>query len=399
RSARLLTPSNGGPPIHGRGCPHCPGWTPTIRCRAACKPCTAARSSMADMPDWVPRFGRAVLARVPELTAAIGAGLLLCVSFPPFGWWYAAVVAFALLAWILLRDSTTLAGGFGYAFLFGVAFYIPLLPWTGELVGPIPWLALSAVSALFPALFGALAIVARGLRGWPIWFAGLWAACEWLKCTVPFGGFPWGVVAFGQTTVPLLPFAVALVGFSLTALALEVYRWWQHREDTPPRVLLPGICVCAVLVAVAGTWPGVRQSGTGAGNDRLITVAAIQGNVPRLGLDFNSQRRAVLDYHVKETIHLADEIRAGKAPQPQLVIWPENSSDIDPLRNPDAAQEITTAATVIRAPILVGAVLQHPDYSADNPASTNTVIVWDPTRGPGERHDKQIVQPFGEYLP
>jgi apolipoprotein N-acyltransferase len=107
----------------------------------------------------------------------------------------------------------------------------------------------------------------------------------------------------------------------------------------------------------------------------------------------------VLDYHVRETIHLADDVRAGRAPQPQLVIWPENSSDIDPLRNPDAAQEISTAATVIRAPILVGAVLERADYSVDNPASTNTVIVWDPARGPGERHDKQIVQPFGEYLP
>ena len=44
-------------------------------------------------------------------------------------------------------------------------------------------------------------------------------------------------------------------------------------------------------------------------------------------------------------------------------------------------------------------MLERPDYSADNPASTNTVIVWEPSHGPGERHDKQIVQPFGEYLP
>ena len=35
----------------------------------------------------------------------------------------------------------------------------------------------------------------------------------------------------------------------------------------------------------------------------------------------------------------------------------------------------------------------------DNPAASNTVIVWDPVTGPGERHDQQIVQPFGEYLP
>jgi apolipoprotein N-acyltransferase len=27
------------------------------------------------------------------------------------------------------------------------------------------------------------------------------------------------------------------------------------------------------------------------------------------------------------------------------------------------------------------------------------VIVWDPVSGPGQRHDKKIVQPFGEYLP
>jgi apolipoprotein N-acyltransferase len=30
---------------------------------------------------------------------------------------------------------------------------------------------------------------------------------------------------------------------------------------------------------------------------------------------------------------------------------------------------------------------------------TNTVIVWNPATGPADRHDKEIVQPFGEYLP
>ncbi|MFZ0834039.1 MAG: apolipoprotein N-acyltransferase [Mycobacterium sp.] len=356
------------------------------------------------------RLGRAVVGRIPEMGAAIVAGLLLCVSFPPFGWWYCAVLAFAVLAWVLLRDSTKLPGGFGYGFLFGLAFYIPLLPWTGELVGAVPWLALSAVQAVFTGLFGLAAVVVRRLHGWPIWFAALWVGAEWLKCTVPFGGFPWGVVAFGQAGGPLLPlarlggvpllsFAVAVLGFSATALALEVVDWWGNRGDAPPRVVLPGVCIAGVLLGVAVTWPGVRQSGTGGGDDPTANVAAIQGNVPRLGLDFNAQRRAVLDYHVRETLQLADDVRAGRAPQPQLVIWPENSSDIDPIRNPDAAQQISSAAAAIRAPILVGAVLQDPDYSVDNPAARNSVIVWDPARGPGERHDKQIVQPFGEYLP
>jgi apolipoprotein N-acyltransferase len=362
--------------------------------------------------DRLPLLGRGVLNRMPAMAAAVLAGLLLCVSFPPFGLWYCAVISLAVLAWVLLRESTTYVGGFGYGFLFGLGFYIPLLPWTGQLVGAVPWLALSAMEALFPGLFGVAAVAVRRLPGWPIWFAALWAAVEWLKCVVPFGGFPWGVVAFGQTDgpmlslarlggAPLLSFAVALAGFSLAALALEIFRWWRDRSERPPRVVLPGVCICLVLFGIAGMWPAVRQSGTGGGasTDRLINVAAIQGNVPRLGLDFNAQRRAVLDYHVHETLELADDVRAGRAPQPQVVIWPENSSDIDPIRNADAADQIAKAADAIRAPILVGAVLQSKDYSVDNPASTNTVIVWDPAHGPGERHDKQIVQPFGEYLP
>ncbi len=98
-------------------------------------------------------------------------------------------------------------------------------------------------------------------------------------------------------------------------------------------------------------------------------------------------------------MRLAGDVRAGRAPQPMFVVWPENASDIDPLANADAAAQITAAADAIGAPIMVGAVTKADGYTADNPVATNTVIVWDPEHGPGERHDKKIVQPFGEYLP
>jgi apolipoprotein N-acyltransferase len=231
---------------------------------------------------------------------------------------------------------------------------------------------------------------------------------------VPFGGFPWGVVGFSQTDgpllaiaqlggAPLLSFAVVLTGFSLAAITFEVVKWWRHTDDAqkaaPPAVVLPGVCISAVLLTTAVAWPQVRQSGFGAGDDPAITVAVVQGNVPRLGLEFNAQRRAVLDNHVRETLELADDVHAGRAPQPMVVIWPENSSDIDPLANPDARDEISVAATAINAPILVGGVVAAPGYSPDNPVATNSVIVWNPGTGPADRHDKKIVQPFGEYLP
>jgi apolipoprotein N-acyltransferase len=377
-------------------------------------PALDGSETQAVAPPRAKRFRQAIVDRLPQLSVAAVGGLLLCLSFPPFGWWYLAIFAFAGLAWLLTRETTTLAGGFGYGFLFGAAFYLPLLPWISGLVGAVPWIALSLVEALYPALFGLLAVAVRRLPGWPLWFAALWAVQEWLKSTVPFGGFPWGVVAFSQTESPLLPiaqlggapllsFAVVLTGFSLAAIVLETVQWWRRgqrtRKAASPAVVLPAACIGLVLLATASVWPDVHHSGNGAGDGQAITVAAVQGNVPRLGLEFNAQRRAVLDNHVRETTALANDVRAGRAPQPMFVIWPENSSDIDPLANPDAREEISAAAAAIKAPILVGGVLAAPGYRPDNPVSTNSVIVWNPGTGPVDRHDKRIVQPFGEYLP
>jgi apolipoprotein N-acyltransferase len=369
-----------------------------------------------------------MLPRLTRLSCAVGAGLLFCASFPSLNWWWGAVVAAALLAWVLTHPATTPGGGLGYAFLFGLAFYLPLLPWVGLLVGPVPWIALATVSALFPALFGLCAVIVRRLPGWPLWFALVWAAQEWLKSVVPFGGFPWGSVAFGQTHGPFLPLvqvggvallsmAIMLVGFSATAIALEIVKWWHSGhpaqrpagdgdvaeaappDQAPPAVVLPGVCICLVLFASLLVWPQVRHAGTGSGGEPPVTVAAIQGNVPRLGLEFNEQRRAVLDNHVQETLRLADDVRSGAAPQPQFVIWPEDSSDVDPLVNNDAALEISQAAAAIGAPILIGSVLDVPGRPPQDPKYTNTMIVWNPGTGPADRHDKEIVQPFGEYLP
>ncbi|BBX96748.1 apolipoprotein N-acyltransferase [Mycobacterium lacus] len=380
----------------------------------------------------LPAVRAATQPRLPRLVAAVVAGLLLYASFPTLNWWWAAVVAFALLSWVLTHRATTPVGGLGYGFLFGLAFYVPLLPWVGMLVGAMPWVALATACAFFPGLFGVFAVVVRRLPGWPIWFAVVWAALEWLKSIGPFGGFPWGSVAFGQADGPLLPLvqlggvallstAIVLVGCSFTAIALEIETWWRAggqargRADgagvsgsasktgtgaatPPPAVVLPGACICLVLFAAAVAWPQVRHAGVGSGGEPTVTVAAVQGNVPRLGFDFNAQRRAVLDNHVRETQLLAEDVRAGVAPQPQFVIWPENASDIDPLANADAGQQISAAADAIGAPILLGTVLDLPGRQ-ENPEYTNTVLVWNPVTGPADRHTKEIVQPFGEYLP
>ncbi|GAA4813723.1 hypothetical protein GCM10023353_18430 [Tomitella cavernea] len=202
----------------------------------------------------------------------------------------------------------------------------------------------------------------------------------------------------------MLSFAVALVGAGVAAAVLiaagiAADRRERTGEDrarpgrTTRVVAAAGALTAVALPLIAGAARAPFLPGMDSG-DRQLTVAAVQGNVPRLGLGFNAQRRAVLDMHVRRTLQLADDVDSGREPRPDVVLWPENSSDIDPLRNPDAAREISYTADRIGAPILVGAVLNNGDGT-----TTNSVIVWNPDTGPADRHDKAILQPFGEYMP
>ncbi|MFC4604462.1 apolipoprotein N-acyltransferase [Rhodococcus kronopolitis] len=345
---------------------------------------------------------RKYLPTLRDSLLAVIAGLLLFASFPPRPTWFLAPVGVALLVFVLIRTPRRLRGGFGYGYLAGLGFLVPLLPWVGEYVGPAPWLALAGIEALFFGLFGLLAVVLARLPLAPLWLACAWSLTEWLRASVPFGGFPWGRLAFGQPDswlvpiasiggAPLLSFAVALTGTGLAALALAV-----ARDRSPRGWIAPAAWTAVMPLLAAALWPtlpGMDDTDSASGN-RTVTVAAIQGSVPRLGLEFNAQRRAVLDNHVRETIRLADDVDAGRQPRPDIVVWPENASDIDPLRNADAASAIEAASRAVGAPIMVGAVLVNGDGT-----TTNSVIVWDADTGPQERHDKKIIQPFGEYLP
>lgn len=337
--------------------------------------------------------------RLVRPAAAVIAGALLYLSFPPRPLWWLVLPGFALLGWVLHRQR--LRAGFGLGLLAGLGFMLPLLHWTGEEVGPVPWLALAAAEAVFIAV-GCLGIAAVSrLPCWPVWAAAVWVLDEAVRARVPFGGFPWGKIAFGQADsvflplaalggTPLLSFAVVLCGFGLCE-AVRQFRA-HRRTGTLPRAAVAA-AAATVLVPVAGAFAALPLVDDSA-EDGTATVAAIQGNVPRLGLDFNSQRRAVLDNHVRRTEQLAREVKEGKVPQPDFVLWPENSSDLDPYRNPDARIVIDDAVKAIGVPTVIGAVIEP-----DTGKLRNTLIQWDPKKGPVDTYDKRHIQPFGEYMP
>ena len=140
-----------------------------------------------------------------RLALSVGAGWLLFLSFPPRTLWFLAPVAIALLTVVL--QGRSLRAGFGFGYAAGLGFFVPLLPWVGAYVGATPWLALAAIEALAFGVFGVLAVAVGHAPLSPVWIAGAWVTAEALRSRVPFGGFPWGRLAFGQADGPLLPLA------------------------------------------------------------------------------------------------------------------------------------------------------------------------------------------------
>ena len=288
---------------------------------------------------------------------AIASGLAGVSAFPRFGWWPMAIVS--IVGFTVAVHGRSGRGSLGLGYLYGWAFFGPLLAWTGTYVGPV-WLLLPFAEAGFlrragrrdgsPAPAARRAGVdGRGLGGRrgaarPASRSAASRGVDGRSASPPHrcGGSP------PSGGAPLVTFAVALIGSALaTALlaALHCRRWLR---------------AVAAARRSSSAWSPPSRSRcspsrsrcrcTGARPRSTTTIALIQGDVPDRGLEFNARRRQVLDNHVQQTLKLAAEVKAGTVPAPELVVWPENASDIDPFQNPDAYAQIEKAVHAINRP-------------------------------------------------
>lgn len=321
------------------------------------------------------------------LVMCVVGGLCLWLAFPNHNLWWLAPVGVALFA--LAARGQRIRVGALLGGVTGAAYFFPLLHWSGVYVGTLPWLALSVLESLYVVLLGVALPVVWRTRLAPLGIAGLWVAQEALRDRTPYGGFPWARLAFSQDNAPtlhlaalggapLVTFAVALAGALLAVAAVHL--------RLP--ALGAGMAVAGVAVMACGLLVPLPTGG------RTIQVAGVQGDVPKAGLDFDTQRAAVLDLHAKGTAQLAAQVAAGQRVQPDIVIWPENASDLDPYQQADAHDTIQAAVDAVGAPTLVGSVLDNPPGHL-----SNVSIVWDPQSGPGAQYVKRHPVPFGEYIP
>lgn len=345
-----------------------------------------------------PRPAGGLGARV-SFIAAILAGLLLAAAFPPVGIWPFAVLGPACLMLALLGKRPLPALGLGTAC--GAVFFVALLSWLVN----VAWYAWVTLAVLETVIFAVLALALPPLlrlRGWPLAVAGWWVAQEAVRDRFPWGGFPWGRLVMSQASAPTagwaaiggppwLTFLLALAGACLAYLVISALGldgrvrglagWRSGFLTAGPAVLAAGLVLAGNLA-----WSWQPAPGPSA------VVATIQGNVPH-SRDLPDQLRAttVTTNHADATFALAAAVRAGRRPAPDVVIWPENSTDIDPSESLNTYQTISLAVGAIHRPVLVGAVLADPVRNAGQ--------LWLPHRGPARLYVKRQLVPFGEVIP
>ena len=328
--------------------------------------------------------------------AALVGGILLWLAYPPVNLGWLAIGGVALIVGSLYRAP--LKQSFVIAFISSLTFYLLLLRWL-TVIGSDGWILLSAVCSVYFGIMGIGIAFSTRFRWWPLLVAGMWISQEWIRGTWPFGGFPWGTLAFSQvdTSLGRTSTLLGMLGTSgvvvlcASLIVLVVVYTLEHRLTQA----FPAIGVVAALV-LAPLLISLPSTGDTQGGEPSATIAIVQGGTPAVGMNAFDVRRAVLDNHVRESMKLAVEINHDLVPKPAFVLWPENSSDLDPYRDQAAAAAIGVAVRALNVPVLIGAVVGNPQDSA---TVLNAGILWDPTSGPGQQYNKKHPVPFGEYVP
>ena len=337
------------------------------------------------------------------LVGSVG-GAFIALSYPAFNFWPGIFIGY-----FLILVSIRLLGffkAFIVGTLAGFAFFGILLKWLTTYLGPIPWFAGSLISALIFGLAAAIAAVVwryiatlnlRGAQPFVIAFAlgAIFTAREYVAGVFPYGGLPWarGGLSLVDTYLAKWVYFVDVAGLTWLIVfitALFTIRFAKH----PPhgigiykrsRMLIPtGI---AALIFF-GTPAVVTLDASGTAG--TMKVAAVQGNA-NAGLFAVNPAGSILDKHL---VVSKDLVASGRGEGLDLMVWPENSSDLDPNTMVEPGMKISEFVTEeLEAPLLFGTkTFRGEDFY-------NEVDLWLPETGLADYYHKIRPVPFGEYVP
>lgn len=308
-----------------------------------------------------------------RVTLALAAGALVAVSLPPWGFWPLAFVGVAVLARLLLAESSP-RGAAILAFVFCLGWYAPAMGWMWHLTPP----GYVAATAIFAALHAAAAALVTRAPKRPLAAVSAHALVEAIRFSTPFGGVPLASLAISQATSPLAPLARIVGPIGITAVVFGI---GFALAVTPRR---RGLAVAGGLVFVSIVAPTV--SPRGGETATTLRIAGVQGGGEQGTLAIETSAREVFERHLAATALVPTDV--------DLVVWPENVVSVRDFATSRERDELTAEAARLGVPFVVGITERVGDD-----AFTNAQLVIAPDGSVGDRYDKVKRVPFGEYVP
>jgi len=335
------------------------------------------------------------------------AGCAVSLGFEPYNLWWLVPVAVAVFVCVSLASTPKVGLLRGY--LFGLGFNIVAFHWVDVLGVLIP-LVFAVWLAVWYALIGLIVSLTRKTPAWGLAGAAAWMGAEWISARWPFGGFGWGRLAYTAAGTPIdglfpvisvtgVSFLIVSAGFLLAWAARRVWAWRTARQAAAQdgagsrTVVLPAALLLAVLL-VSGVGGILARHYDPAPDSRAVAAAVVQGDVPGSGITALGPIYTVENNHLAETIVLAAKVRTGEVPQPDFVVWPENSTATDPNTDQRTQTIINRAVDIVQAPIFVGAITSGPGED-----ERQTVGLWWTRDGVTATYAKRNLVPFGEWVP
>jgi len=343
--------------------------------------------------DVDPVASRSFHARISRPALALGAGVLVALSLPPWGFWPLAIIGVACFE-VALSATPTRRERFLFGWLFGAGWMFLGMGWMIQLTGP-GYVVAGAIFAGYHSVAAAISPTGPWrVLGRP----AMHTLAEALRFSFPFGGVPLASMGISQVGGPLGQIAavggVILVTWTVFQLGVLVGVAWTtmaHRRANdatarPPRRLqwsaLAAVCF---VIGLSFVCPNGRATGD------TLRIAAVQGGGEQGTSALEVPSSVVTERHLEATATIEPDPELG------LVLWPENTIDVVTFESSEIAQRIADEASRLGVPISVGLT---EDTEVDGRRRfTNAQVVISPDGEVTSRYDKVRRVPFGEYVP
>ena len=329
--------------------------------------------------------------------AALVAGMLLSLSFAPFGFWPLAILMPAVLICLWAGATPRRAAVLGFWFnagTFSVGTYwlyiaikqnghAPLVLALFLMVG------LAAIMGAYHALLGWLVakfLPERGALRWMLGIPGAWLLIEWWRSWF-LSGFGWLALGYAHTDNWLGGLAplVGQYGLGLLTLMLAGALAAALLGDRRTR-----IGCGALYLAVGGAAFGLRGIEWTRPFGRPITVAVVQGAIPQDEKWIEGNLESILELY---------KTRSREAYGAALIVWPESAIPDLANNHIEFFRDVYQEASAHGSSLMTGALRAEENTKTGELDYFNSVLSMDKATPGVSWYDKHHLVPFTEFVP